>query len=102
MDKHTVDIDSSVISRFVEQEGISVGYNPKRHGRPSHHLLIAFSAEVRMVIQPWMRTGDSASATCFDGSMDDLYALPSEKLVWCAPIADFQTTGTLNTSRKGE
>jgi len=33
IDKHTVDIDSSVISRFGEQEGVAVGYNPKRHGR---------------------------------------------------------------------
>jgi hypothetical protein len=81
IDKHTVDIDSSVISRFGEQEGVAVGYNPKRHGRASHHPLIAFSAEARMVIQSWMRTGDSASATCFDGFMDGLLqVLPREKI----------------------
>ena len=81
IDKHTVDIDSSVISRFGEQEGVAVGYNPKRHGRASHHPLIAFSAEARMVIQSWMRTGDSASATCFDGFMDGLpQVLPREKI----------------------
>ena len=81
IDKHTVDIDSSVISRFGEQEGVAVGYNPKRHGRASHHPLIAFSAEARMVIQSWMRTGDSASATCFDRFMDSLLqVLPREKI----------------------
>jgi hypothetical protein len=51
IDSYTVDIDSSVISRFGEQEVVAVGYNPRRHGRASHHPLIAFSAVARMVIQ---------------------------------------------------
>jgi hypothetical protein len=81
IDKHTVEIDSSVISRFGEQEGVAVGYNPKRHGRASHHPLIVFSAVARMVIQSWIRTGDSASSTCFDGFMDGLLqVLPREKI----------------------
>ncbi len=44
IDKHTIDIDSSIITRFGSQEGVEIGYNPKRHGRDSHHHLIAFSA----------------------------------------------------------
>jgi len=38
-------------------------YNPRKPGRGSHHPLIAFAAEAKMVIQSWMRTGDSVSST---------------------------------------
>lgn len=81
LDKHTVDIDSSVITRFGGQEGVERGYNPKRHGRGSHHPIIAFSAESKMVIQAWMRTGDSVSSTQFDEFLDEVLAvLPAEKI----------------------
>ncbi len=72
IDSHTVDIASSVVSRFGEQEVVAVGCNPKWHGKNSHHPLIAFSAEDRMMIQSWMRSRDSVSSTCFDGLMDGL------------------------------
>ena len=60
---HTVDIDSTVITRYGTQGGVEVGYNPRKPGRGSHHPLIAFAAEAKMVIQSWMRTGDSVSST---------------------------------------
>ena len=60
---HTVDIDSTVITRYGSQDGVEVGYNPRKPGRGSHHPLIAFSADAKMVIQSWMRTGDSVSST---------------------------------------
>lgn len=60
---HTVDIDSTVITRYGNQQGVKVGYNPRKPGRGSHHPLIAFAAEAKMVIQSWMRTGDSVSST---------------------------------------
>ena len=44
----TLDVDSTVITRNGEQEGAARGYNPSRHGRPSHHPLVAFVAEARM------------------------------------------------------
>lgn len=60
---HTVDIDSTVITRYGSQDGVEVGYNPRKPGRGSHHPLIAFASEAKMVIQSWMRTGDSVSST---------------------------------------
>ncbi|RRD68773.1 IS1380 family transposase, partial [Tannerella forsythia] len=33
----TLDIDSSVITRYGEQDGATKGYNPKKKGRKSHH-----------------------------------------------------------------
>jgi hypothetical protein len=44
----TLDLDSSVMTRYGEQEGAKAGYNPKKPGRASHHPLIAFMAEMRM------------------------------------------------------
>ena len=45
----TLDIDSSVMTRYGEQEGAKKGYNPTKKGRPSHHPLIAFIADVKLV-----------------------------------------------------
>jgi hypothetical protein len=101
IEKHTIDIDSAVISHFDEQEGVAVGYNSKRHGRASHHPLIAFSAEARMVVQSWMRSGDSASSTNFDGFMNGmLEVLPREKIGLVRADRGFQATGILHTWRK--
>ena len=44
----TIDLDSTVITRYGEQEGTAVGYNPKKPGRNSHHPLIAFISQTRM------------------------------------------------------
>lgn len=64
----TVDLDSSVLTRYGHQEGSEKGYNPKRQGKRSHHPLMAFAAECRMVISAWLRPGnttDSSNATNF-------------------------------------
>ncbi|MCB0396960.1 MAG: transposase, partial [Flavobacteriales bacterium] len=37
IEKMTIDIDSTVITRFGNQEGAKKGYNPQKHGRQSHH-----------------------------------------------------------------
>lgn len=54
----TLDLDSSVITRFGKQEGTAIGYNPKRRGHPSHQPLFAFVADLRMVLHSWLRPGD--------------------------------------------
>lgn len=58
----TLDVDSSVITRHGQQEGAARGYNPNRRGRPSHHPLLAFVAEARMVANFWLRPGNVNSA----------------------------------------
>jgi hypothetical protein len=58
----TLDLDSTVITRNGEQEGATRGYNPGRRGRPSHHPLLAFVAEARMVANFWLRPGNAHSA----------------------------------------
>ena len=57
----TIDLDSSVITRHGNQEGSRIGYNPRRPGRPSHHPLMAFVADLRMVAHSWLRPGNTGS-----------------------------------------
>ena len=50
--------DSSVLPRYGEQEGSKRGYNPAKHGRPSHSPLLAFLNKSRYVIHLWNRSGN--------------------------------------------
>lgn len=70
-DNFTLDIDSSVVTRFGEQEGAKKGYNPAKRGRPSHHPLIAFVPDVNLVANMWLRSGDTSSANNFLSFLED-------------------------------
>ncbi len=59
----TVDLDSTVLTRYGQQEGSRRGYNPWRRGKRSQHPLLAFAAECRMVVTAWLRPGDSTANT---------------------------------------
>lgn len=71
MDNYTLDIDSSVITRNGEQEGAAIGYNPKKPGRKSHHPLMAFVADLEMVANFWLRSGDAYTANNFEAFLED-------------------------------
>src|ERR1700747_224999 len=58
----TLDLDSTVFERYGRQEGSLKGYNPRKHGRPSHHPLLAILAEAELVLHAWLRSGNTASA----------------------------------------
>jgi hypothetical protein len=58
----TLDLDSTVFERYGRQEGSLKGYNPRRHGRPSHHPLLAMLAEAKLVVHAWLRSGNTSSA----------------------------------------
>ena len=62
-DNYTLDVDSSVITRYGEQEGSKKGYNPTKRGRASHHPLFAFVNDIRMVVNCWNRSGDTGSSS---------------------------------------
>jgi hypothetical protein len=59
----TVDFDSTVITRDGSQEGSAKGYNPNRKGRNSHHPLMAFISQTRMVANAWLRPGNTAACS---------------------------------------
>ena len=70
-DHFTLDCDSSVMTRYGTQEGSKKGYNPSKRGRPSHHPLIAFIADVKLVANMWLRSGDTSSSNNFLSFLED-------------------------------
>lgn len=58
----TLDLDSTVLSRYGVQQGASRGYNPSKRGRASHHPLMAFVADTRMLANVWLRPGNAHTA----------------------------------------
>ena len=81
MDKITVDIDSTVLTRYGTQQGVEKGYNTQKAGRGSHHPIMAFAAELKMVINAWMRTGNSGASTEFEGFFKEmLQILPKQRI----------------------
>lgn len=57
----TLRFDSTIITRFGEQEGAKKGYNPAKRGRPSHHPQIAFLGS-GYTVNFWNRSGNTSSA----------------------------------------
>ena len=72
-DNYTLDVDSTVITRYGNQEGATKGYNPKKRGRNSHHPLVAFIAEARMAVNFWLRSGSSYTANNFYGFIENTF-----------------------------
>ena len=58
----TLDLDSTVMTRYGSQDGAARGYNPAKRGRASHHPLMAFVADTRMIANCWLRPGNSHSS----------------------------------------
>lgn len=80
-DNFTLDIDSSVMTRYGEQEGAKKGYNPHKRGRASHHPLIAFIAEVKLVANMWLRSGNTSSANNFLSFLEDTLSKLKNKTI---------------------
>ncbi len=59
---YSLDLDSTVFERYGIQQGAKKGFNPKKHGRPSHHPLLAVLAEAYFVLHGWLRSGNCASS----------------------------------------
>lgn len=57
-----VDLDSTVLDRFGDQEGSSRGYQPLHHGRKSHHPLLAMVAGGKQIAHCWLRAGAASPA----------------------------------------
>ena len=80
-DNYALDLDSTAITRYGNQEGNIIGYNPNKRGRPSHHPLFAFLGNERMVVNSWLRSGDTSSAhQCVDFLNETLSILENKKI----------------------
>ena len=57
-----LDLDSTVFECYGHQEGALKGHNPRKHGRPSRHPLLAILAEAKVVCHAWLRSGNTGTA----------------------------------------
>ena len=73
-DNFTLDLDSSVLTRYGNQQGAKRGYNPAKKGRRSHHPLIAFINDVKLVANMWLRSGDTSASNNVLGFLEDTLA----------------------------
>jgi hypothetical protein len=70
-DNYTLDVDSSVLIRYGEQEGAETGYNSIKPGRKTNHPLLAFISECRMVCNYWHRSGKAYTSNNFEAFLED-------------------------------
>ena len=70
----TIDFDSTVITRAGDQQGSAKGYNPNRRGRNSHHPLVAFISQTRMVANAWLRPGNTAASSNAEAFMHETFS----------------------------
>ncbi|MGC8808398.1 MAG: hypothetical protein ACP5QB_12830, partial [Thiomonas sp.] len=47
---YSLDLDSTIFERYGRQEGSLKGHNPRKHGRPSHHPLLAVLSEAHFIL----------------------------------------------------
>ena len=59
---YSLDLDSTVFERYGQQEGARRGYNPRKHGRASHHPLLAVLGEAPFILHGWLRSGNCSAA----------------------------------------
>jgi hypothetical protein len=56
------DMDSTVLVLYGKQEMANIGYNPKKHGRPSYHPLVCFNGITKDYWHGELRPGDAHTA----------------------------------------
>jgi len=80
-DNFTIDFDSTVMTRYGNQEGARKGYNPQKPGRNSHHPLMAFIDDCNMVANFWLRPGNTGASSNFLNFLEDtLIKLEGKKI----------------------
>ena len=57
------DVDTTVKCLYGHQEGAVVGYNPKKPGRPSHTYHSYMIANIRMILDVEVMSGNESSAS---------------------------------------
>ena len=73
VDNLTIDFDSTVLTRYGDQQGSAKGYNPNKKGRNSHHPLMAFISQTRMVANAWLRPGNTADSSNCKAFMQETF-----------------------------
>jgi len=72
---YTLDLDSTVFERYGKQEGSLKGHNPRKHGRPSHHPLLAVLCEAHFLLHGWLRSGNCGTSRGVEEFLKEALAL---------------------------
>lgn len=72
---YSLDLDSTVFERYGQQEGALKGHNPRKHGRPSHHPLLAVLSEAHFLLHGWLRSGNCGSSRGAKEFLEEALAL---------------------------
>jgi hypothetical protein len=72
---YTLDLDSTVFERYGQQEGSLKGHNPRKHGRPSHHPLLAVLNETHFLLHGWLRSGNCGTSRGVEEFLKEALAL---------------------------
>jgi hypothetical protein len=72
---YTLDLDSTVFERYGKQEGSLKGHNPRKHGRPSHHPLLAVLSEAHFLLHGWLRSGNCGTSRGVEEFLKEALAL---------------------------
>lgn len=73
------DWDSTVVTKYGEQEDTAVGYNPQKPGRRSLHPLVCVVADTRLALYMQWRKGNTASSTDWIEAMEEVYKHPQAR-----------------------
>jgi hypothetical protein len=72
---YPLDLDSTVFERYGQQEGSLKGHNPRKHGRPSHHPLLAVLSEAHFLLHGWLRSGNCGTSRGVEEFLKEALAL---------------------------
>ncbi|MFB3828224.1 MAG: transposase [Bryobacteraceae bacterium] len=72
---YALDLDSTVFERSGQQQGSLKGHNPGKHGRPSHHPLLAVLSEAHFLLHGWLRSGNCGTALGVEEFLKEALAL---------------------------
>lgn len=85
---YTLDLDSTVFERYGQQEGSLKGHNPRKHGRPSHHPLLAVLSEAHFLLHGWLRSGNCGTSRGVEEFLKEALALWGQREKICLLRAD--------------
>ena len=98
IERITLDLDSTVITRAGTQQGSAKGYHLLSRGRHSHHPLIALVSQTSMVANAWLRPGNTADSRSCEALLQETlnHTRKDQKVGLLRADSGFYTQGILN------
>lgn len=69
-----LDLDSTILERYGQQEGVSKGYHSRRGGQQSHHPLLGMLSRSKHIVLAWLRAGGAQTLRGADEFVRELLA----------------------------